>query len=105
MSDLSCSYARSTIFLLTKPPDSERTMLCLKLIERSENPVLYIAGDGVYNLISNSIDIPPCDRVYACREDMEARGVPTGDAAILPDDFYEQFMKDIMLSSHRLYAF
>lgn len=95
--------AKRAIFLLTKPPNSERTTLCVRLIEQSKDPILYLAGDGVYNLVGSSIDLLAHDRIYACKEDMEARGVQSD--VILPDDFYGQLVKDIMLYSHRSYTF
>lgn len=97
---------RRTIFLLTRPQDSERTKLCFRLIEKSNNPVLYLAGDGVYNLLSGNLDFLAHERIYACKEDMEARGVVNpADAISLPCDFYGHFVKDVMLCSHRLYTF
>jgi len=39
------------IFLLTKSPQSERTRLCLQLIARSPDAVVYLAGDAVYSLL------------------------------------------------------
>jgi tRNA 2-thiouridine synthesizing protein B len=92
------------IFLLTKPHDSERTKLCFRLIEQSRNSVLYLAGDGVYNLMSCSIDLLAHDRIYACKEDMEARGIQSDDV-VLPVDFYGQLVEDIMHCSHRLFTF
>jgi tRNA 2-thiouridine synthesizing protein B len=97
--------SKRVIFLLTKPPNSERTKLCFRLIEQSNNPVLYLAGDGVYNLVCSSIDNLAHGRIYACVEDMEARGIQSDDAVILPVDFYGQLVKDAMLCSHRLFTF
>jgi tRNA 2-thiouridine synthesizing protein B len=39
------------IFLLTKTPQSERAKLCLRLLASSVDAVVYLAGDGVYNLL------------------------------------------------------
>jgi tRNA 2-thiouridine synthesizing protein B len=96
---------KRVIFLLTKPPNSERTKLCFRLIEQSKNAVLYLAGDGIYNLMSCSIEVLPKHSIFACKEDMDARGVQSEDAVILFDDFYEQMVKDMMLWSDRVYAF
>lgn len=93
------------IFFLTKPPDSERTRLCFRLIEQSENAILYLAGDGVYNLLSSSIDLLPDHRIRSCREDLEARGVQSEDAAVLTDNFYSQLVKDMMLCGNRIFVF
>ncbi len=92
------------VFLLTKPPHSERTALCFRLIEQSKNAVLYLAGDGVYNLMS-PLRVLPTNSIYACREDMEARGVHSIDAATSPDDFYDQLVKYMMFQSDRVYFF
>jgi hypothetical protein len=47
------------IFLLTKPPHSDRARFCLQLIMQSENAVLYLAGDGVYNLLGATLKALP----------------------------------------------
>jgi len=96
---------KRVIFLLTKPPNSERAKLCFRLIEQSKNAVLYLAGDGIHNLMSCSIEVLPHNSIYACKEDMDARSVHSEDAAILLDDFYEQLVKDMMLWSDQAYAF
>ena len=68
------------VFLLTKPPKSDRARICMRLIARSENAILYLAGDGVYNLLDDAIKALPRERIFACKEDLEARGVqPGGD--------------------------
>lgn len=114
------------IFLLTKSPQSERTRLCLQLIARSPDAVVYLAGDAVYNLIGDgeSLTISACpnsqasqtgqaltaaplpaNRVFACREDLQARGVcPDGKAVVL-DDFYDRLVEDIMKDGSRVYSF
>lgn len=92
------------IFLLTKPPHSERARFCLRLIAQSENAFLYLAGDGVYNLLGEALEALPRDRVLACREDMEARGVRAEDKTTVPVDFYEQLVKDVMHEMRRLYS-
>jgi tRNA 2-thiouridine synthesizing protein B len=90
-----------SIFILTKPPGSPRSRLCLLLMERSEGARLYLLGDGVYNLLS--VDLPTGE-IYACREDMEARGVEKRGGVRVIDGFYEQMVKDIM-EGERAYAF
>ena len=97
---------KTEILLLTKPPHSDRAKLCLHLMEHSENVVLYLAGDGVYNLLeAASLQALPKKRVLACKEDLEARGVQAGDRAIVPEDFYKLLVEDIMQESSRLYTF
>ena len=96
---------KNTVFLLTKPPNSERAKLCIQLVERSKNAVLYLAGDGVFNLLDPSVEALPPDRIYACKEDMDARGVQPVDTAISLVEFYEQLVEDMMLRSDKVYAF
>ena len=96
---------KSTVFLLTKPPNSERAKLCIQIVERSKNAVLYLAGDGVFNLLGHSIEDIPAGSVRACKEDMEARGVQPGDTAISLVEFYEQLVEDMMVRSDKVYAF
>ena len=105
------------IFLLTKTPQSERARLCLQLAKQSKNAVLYLAGDGVYNLLAGvvgSCDAPalaaaladlPVDRVIASKEDLEARGVQAEDKATIPDDFYGWLVDDMMQEGSRIYTF
>ena len=97
--------AKSTVFLLTKPPHSERAKLCIQLVERSKNAVLYLAGDGVFNLLDPSIEAMPPASVYACKEDMDARGVQPEDTAISLVEFYEQLVEDMMERGDKVYAF
>ena len=96
---------KSTVFLLTKPPNSERAKLCIQLVERSKNAVLYLAGDGVFNLLDPSVEALPPDSIYACKEDMDARGVQPENTAISLVDFYEQLVEDMMVRSDKVYAF
>ena len=42
------------IFLLTKTPNSERTKICLCLAASSVDAIVYLAGDGVYNLLGQA---------------------------------------------------
>jgi tRNA 2-thiouridine synthesizing protein B len=93
------------VFLLTKPPHSDRARFCLELIAQSENAILYLAGDGVYNLLENALEVLPQDRILACKEDLDARGVQAGDKATVPSDFYEQMVGDVMHERRRLYTF
>ncbi len=97
--------ANRAIFLLTKPPGSDRAKLCFLLMKLSKNPILYLAGDGVYNLLNELIDYLPHDSIYVCKEDMDARGVQSTDAIILIDNFYESLVKGMMYFSDRVYAF
>jgi tRNA 2-thiouridine synthesizing protein B len=106
------------IFLLTKTPQSERARLCLQLVRESKNAVLYLAGDGVYNLlagVAGSCDAPalaaslsalPGDRIIASKEDLEARGVQAEECkATVPDDFYGRLVDDMMQDGSRIYTF
>lgn len=93
------------VFLLTRPPKSDRARLCLRLMARSENAVLYLAGDGVYNLLDDALEALPKERIFACAEDLEARGVRAGERATMPVNFYEQLVDDLMLERNRIYTF
>ena len=117
------------IFLLTKSPQSERTRLCLQLIARSQDAVVYLAGDAVYSLLGDGESLAigaspanqsrqtgqagqalasasvPIHRIFVCREDLLARGVcPDGKAVVL-DDFYDRLVEDIMKDGSRVYSF
>ena len=96
---------KSKVFILTKPPNSERAKLCIQLVKRSRNAVLYLAGDGVFILLDPSVKALPPDSIYACKEDMDARGVQPEDTAISLVDFYEQLVEDMMERSDKVYAF
>jgi tRNA 2-thiouridine synthesizing protein B len=101
-------YAKESkvdVFLLTKPPHSDRARFCLQLMMRSENAVLYLAGDGVYNLLGDAIKVLPRERIFACKEDLEARGVQPGGIVATPSDFYEGLVEDMMLNANRVYTF
>jgi tRNA 2-thiouridine synthesizing protein B len=109
------------IFLLTKTPQSERTRLCLRLLEGSCDAVVYLAGDGVYNLLGQ--DEPDCtsqetrrldktlaallprDKIMACREDLAARGLSADGKATVPVNFYELLVDDMMEEGSRFYTF
>ena len=97
---------KKEIFLLTKPPHSDRTKLCLHLIELSEDGVLYLAGDGVYNLLEEAtLGALPHKRILACKEDLLARGISEAEAAIVPKNFYELLVEDMISEGIRIYTF
>ena len=96
--------SKKEIFILTKPPHNDRTRLCLKVIENSANAILYLLGDGVYNLMSSFI-ISPNERIFACKEDMDARGIQASEKATVLVEFYERLVEDVMVSSDRVYTF
>ncbi|MDD1749512.1 MAG: hypothetical protein LUO89_06515 [Methanothrix sp.] len=94
------------VFLLTKTPNSERTRLCLRLVASSQDVVVYLAGDGVYNLLGQTLAAPaPRHRIIACREDLLARGVSAEGKATVPADFYESLVEDMMREGSRIYTF
>jgi len=110
------------IFLLTKTPNSERTKICLRLAASSVDAIVYLAGDGVYNLLgqaecSEASQAGQGDdgqslasalsrhRVLACREDLEARGVSADGKESVPDDFYESLVDDMMQEGCQVYSF
>jgi tRNA 2-thiouridine synthesizing protein B len=92
------------LFLLTKPPLSPRAELCLKLASLSENARIYLAGDGVYHLLTG-IEEQPEFRFYACKEDLEARAIRAGEKVVVPDDFYAALLEDIMERCRHAYTF
>ena len=92
------------VFLLTKSPFSPRSELCLKMAARSGNARIYLAADGVYHLLTGIEELPEC-KVYACKEDMEARAIRAGEKVTVPDDFYADFMEDIMEQCRHEYTF
>lgn len=93
------------IFLLTKSQKADRTKLCLQLMARSENAALYLAGDGVYNLLDESLEAIAKGRIFACREDLLARGVQPKVTASILNDFYEILVVDMMENKTRIFAF
>lgn len=93
------------VFLLTKPPKSERSELCLKLLARSEKSRLYLAGDGVYHLLNQAPDLPSSCEVFACKEDLTARGVVPRRRAEVLGDFYERLVEDAMERDGNLSTF
>jgi tRNA 2-thiouridine synthesizing protein B len=97
---------RREIFLLTKPPHSERTELCLCLMEHSEDATLYLAGDGVYNLLQfDCLQIRPKTRILACKDDLEARGVSVREDVIVPENFYQLLVEEMISDGSRIYTF
>ncbi len=92
------------LFLLTKPPLSQRSELCLTLASHSENARIYLAGDGVYHLLTK-IEEQPEFRIYACKEDLEARAIRPDEKVIVPDDFYAALIEDIMECCRHAYTF
>ena len=93
------------VFLLTKPPFNPRSELCLKLAVRSRNARLYLAGDGIYHLLSGIQKLPGCT-VYACQEDLETRAISGREKVIIPGNFYAVFIEDMMMENcKRAYTF
>jgi hypothetical protein len=109
---------------LTKTPRSERARLCLQLLAGlagSVNVKVYLAGDGVYNLlgpdepyancqtagqIGKSLSaLLPRDQIIACKEDLAARGVSADGKAAVPANFYELLVDDMMDEGSRIYTF
>ncbi|MFZ2472654.1 MAG: hypothetical protein WAW52_12030 [Methanothrix sp.] len=116
------------VFILTKTPNSERTRLCLQLVARSPDSIVYLAGDGVYNLLNKAesekasqsvrtaraglddedqslTQLVPKHRIMACREDLEARSVSSDGKATVPADFYDYLVDDMMREGSRVYSF
>ena len=105
------------IFLLTTTPHSERTGLCLRLVVSSEDAVVYLAGDGVYNLLGRAeaveagqvgqdlVMLVARNRIIACQEDLEARGISADGKATMPVDFYESLVDDMMGDGNQVYSF
>jgi len=97
---------KTEIFLLTKPPHSDRTKLCLHLMEDLENAVLYLAGDGVYNLLeASSLEALSKENILACEEDLKVRGVQAEGKAAVPVDFYRRLADEMMRENSRIYVF
>lgn len=92
------------LFLLTKPPLNPRSELCLRLASLSENARIYLAGDGVYHLLTR-IEEKPEFRIYACKEDLEARAIKTNEKVLVPENFYTVLVEDLMENCERAYAF
>lgn len=103
-SDDNMKQEKSDIFLLTKPPFSLRSELCLKLAACSGKARIYLAGDGVYHLLTG-IEEQQEFKIYACKEDLEARAIRAGDKVTVLDDFYTDFIEDIMEHCRHEYTF
>jgi len=93
------------VFLLTEPPGSDRSELCMKLLARRERARLYLAGDGVYHLLDRGSDLPPSCDVCACKEDVAARGVVARIRAEVTEEFYEILVEDLMEGDGRFFNF
>jgi tRNA 2-thiouridine synthesizing protein B len=98
------------VFLLTKPPFSPRSNLCLKMAARSGNAKIYLAGDGVYHLLVGIEELLGC-KVLACQEDLEARAIRSREKVTdkekfeAPENFYAALLEDIMEHCERAYTF
>ncbi|MGB9928180.1 MAG: sulfurtransferase complex subunit TusB [Methanosarcina sp.] len=95
---------QGNVFLLTKSPATVRAELCIKLALRSGNARIYLTADGVYHLLSGIEDLQNC-KIYACRDDLEARGIRPGKKVVVPDDFYADLIKDLMETCRHNYTF
>lgn len=94
------------VFLLTRTLGEPRSDLCFELMEYSENPKLYLAGNGVFHLLNfQNLSILPVREILACREDILARGIPLMDEIIVPDDFYGRLVEDMMETADHVYVF
>ena len=92
------------IFMLTKPPGSTRSKLCVELVKRSRDPVLYLFSDGVFHLVRKQ-ELPKV-RIVICRDDALTRGVPVDDDnACSQDEFYERMVHDMMEEADQVYTF
>lgn len=89
----------SSVFILTKPPESPRAELCLRMLGRDFR--LYLLGDGVYNILSGRLD-GVSGEIFAFTDDLRARGVPS--AGIKELDDYNVMVDDIM-SAESVFAF
>lgn len=94
------------IFILTKPPHSDRAKLCLHLIEHLDDASLYLAGDGVFNLLEfDLLRAKPVKMIFACKEDLEARGLQADEGVIVPENFYLHLVKDLATEGSQIYTF
>jgi tRNA 2-thiouridine synthesizing protein B len=98
------------LFLLTKPPLSPRADVCLKLVVRSKNAKIYLAGDGVYHLLAGIEELAGC-KVLVCQEDLEARAIRSKEEERdkekfeVPKDFYAALIEDLMEHCEHAYTF
>lgn len=97
------------LFLLTKSPNNERTRLGLLLVSASTEAevCIFLAADGVYCLLEERgvILSTPGLRVYACEEDLLARGVCADEKTVVPADFYGLLVLEMMREGARVYCF
>ncbi len=93
------------VFLLTKTPESDRSKLCMKLLARSERARLYLAGDGVYHLLEDKAVFPPSCEIFACLEDVAARGVVARKEVKVLEEFYDTLVEDVMEATGRFFSF
>jgi hypothetical protein len=91
------------LFLLSKPPGSTRAELCFRLMERSNDPVIYLFGDGVFHLLR--ISEIPAGRIVICKEDAQKRGLAAGAGAYGQDEFYDRLVNEIMETADHVYTF
>ena len=70
------------------------------------NPVLYLAGDGVYNLLEAAHPKShPGVIILACQEDLLARGIQAGEVANVTEDFYRLLVVDMASNNCHIYVF
>ena len=70
------------------------------------NPVLYLAGDGVYNLLeATHLKSHPGVAILACQEDLLARGIQAGEAANVTEGFYRLLVEDMASDDCHIYVF
>jgi tRNA 2-thiouridine synthesizing protein B len=69
----------------------------MKLVKRSDDARLFLLGDGVYNILGKATHILPEDKIYACKEDLQARGI-SAEGVTLPEDFYGTMIKATMVA-------
>ena len=97
---------KKEIFLLTKPPHSDRTKLCLHLMELRKMAFCISPETGSTICLKRQLlGALPRERILACKEDLEARGVQAGERAIVPENFYELLVEDMISEGSRIYTF
>lgn len=89
----------SSVFILTKPPGSPRAELCLRMLSR--NSRLYLLGDGVYNILTGSLDGAEGE-IFAFTQDLRERGVSAAGIKEIND--YSVIVDDIM-NAESVFAF
>jgi tRNA 2-thiouridine synthesizing protein B len=68
------------------------------------NVTLSFYGDGVYHLLTE-IEEKSEFRIYACKEDLEARAIKTNEKVLVPESFYTVLVEDLMENCERAYTF